>query len=167
MSLLDERRDHSKPQALRAKVRFGCGVRSQNALQQGQAKSLLTGLSNIGSAPPQMGEEQIGQEIAWKFAHDLCHWASLLSPRMSLREEPTFEVLFRVPPAHRLIVVRTRGRGGIVSSVYWEHEERDATGRLIARNDSFDEISVSGLRHTGWRKFDREGNLVSAGQIVP
>jgi hypothetical protein len=86
---------------------------------------------------------------------------------VSSREEPNFEVLFRIPPAHRLIAVRTRGRGGIVSGVYWEHEERDGTGRLIARYESFDEISATGLRRTGWRKFGGDGKLVGAGQIAP
>ena len=79
---------------------------------------------------------------------------------MSSRDEPDFAVPFRIPPAHRLLAVRTRGRDGIVSGIYWEYEERDTTGRLIARYDSFNETSTAGLRQTGWRKFDREGNLV-------
>ena len=43
------------------------------------------------------------------------------------------EAFFRIPPTHRLLVVRSRSRGGLVSAVYWEYEEYDTTGRLIAR----------------------------------
>jgi hypothetical protein len=81
-------------------------------------------------------------------------------PGASSREEHNFAVLFRIPPAHRLLAVRTRGRGGIVSGIYWECEECDTTGRLITRYESFNETSAAGLGQTGWHKFDREGNLV-------
>jgi hypothetical protein len=57
------------------------------------------------------------------------------------------------------------GTGSSAASIgnmrsYWEYEERDTTGRLIGRYESFNETSTAGLRQTGWRKFDREGNLV-------
>ena len=64
----------------------------------------------------------------------------------SLREALNFESIFRIPASHRLLVVRSRTRGGLFSAVYWEHEEYDAAGRLICRYKSFDEVSPAGLR---------------------
>ncbi len=77
-------------------------------------------------------------------------------------EEPNFEAIFQVPTHHRLIAIRSRSRGGLAWSVCWEHEEYDATGQLVARYVSFDEISVAGQRQSGWRKFDGTGKHVSS-----
>ena len=64
-------------------------------------------------------------------------------------------------PTHRLLVVRSRSRGGLVSAVYWEHEEYDTTGRLIARYKTFEEISRAGTQQRGWCKYDGNGHLVA------
>jgi hypothetical protein len=74
--------------------------------------------------------------------------------------EQNFEALFRVPPTHRLLTVRSRSRGGLLRAVYWEHEEYDTTGRQIARYKCFDERDQTGVRASGWRKYDLEGRLV-------
>jgi hypothetical protein len=75
------------------------------------------------------------------------------------REVVNFEAFFRIPPTHRLLVVRSRSRGGLVSAVHWEHEEYDTTGRLIARYKSFEEISPAGVQQCGWYKYDGNGRL--------
>jgi hypothetical protein len=77
------------------------------------------------------------------------------------REVVNFEAIFRIPPTHRLLVVRSRSRGGLVSAVYWEHEEYDTTGRLIARYKSFEEVSPAGTQQRGWCKYDGNGRLLS------
>jgi hypothetical protein len=82
----------------------------------------------------------------------------VVSPR-----EQNFEALFRVPPTHRLLPVRSRSRGGLLRAVYWEHEEYDASGRLIARYKCFDERNQTGVRLNGWHKYDLEGRLVEKG----
>jgi hypothetical protein len=43
---------------------------------------------------------------------------------------------------------------------YWGHEEYDASGQLIARYESFDEVSIEGHQHRGWCKFDNSKRLV-------
>jgi YD repeat-containing protein len=77
------------------------------------------------------------------------------------REVVNFEAIFRIPPTHRLLVVRSRSRGGLVSAVYWEHEEYDASGRLIAWYKSFEEVSPAGIQQRGWCKYDGAGRLVA------
>ena len=75
-------------------------------------------------------------------------------------DTPNFEVIFQVPPAHRLVLVRSRSRGGLMWGTYWGHEEYDASGQLIARYESFDEVSIEGHQHRGWCKFDNSKRLV-------
>ena len=91
-------------------------------------------------------------------AHTRAHPSALPSG-----EVPRFEVIFQVPATHRLLAVRSRSRGGLIRGVYWEHEEYDAGGRLVARYESFEEISATGERQSGWSKFDCAGQLVSKG----
>lgn len=80
--------------------------------------------------------------------------------------ELNFEAVFRIPPAHRLIVVRSRGRAGIVAGTFWDHEEYDAMGRLVARYESFEETNPHGdARRTGWRKYNVVGRLVAEGEL--
>ncbi len=78
-------------------------------------------------------------------------------------EVPNFEAVFQVPSTHRLLVVRSRSRGGHVPGVYWGHEEYCSAGRLLARYESFEEISAIGERRCGWRKFDTAGRLLCTG----
>jgi hypothetical protein len=67
---------------------------------------------------------------------------------------PSFETIFHVSPLHRLVLVKSRSRGGDVSGVYWEHEEYDGLGRLIARYHCFKEVDGSGAQRCGWCQYD-------------
>src|SRR5687768_13184064 len=69
--------------------------------------------------------------------------------RRSPREVPNFKAIFQIPPTHRLLILRSRSRGGLFSAVYWEHEGYDAGGRLISRYRSFEEIGPAGLMQSG------------------
>jgi hypothetical protein len=80
--------------------------------------------------------------------------------------ELNFEAIFAVPSTHRLLVVRSRSRAGIVAGTFWDHEEYDALGRLVGRYQSFDERDPrSGIRRSGWRKYDLVGRLVAEGDL--
>ena len=80
--------------------------------------------------------------------------------------ELNFEAIFRIPPAHRLIAVRSRSRAGIMAGTFWEHEEYDALGRLVARYESSEETTPhSNARRSGWRKYDVVGRLVAEGEL--
>ena len=80
--------------------------------------------------------------------------------------EINFEAVFQVPPTHRLIQVRSRSRAGIVAGTFWDHEEYDARGLLVARYESFEERSPRlGARRAGWRKYDILGRLVAEGEL--
>ncbi len=87
------------------------------------------------------------------------------SPRAStsIDDVPNFEAVFGVPATHRLLAVRSRSRGGLTSGIYWEHEEYDTSGVRVARYESFEEMTASGVRRSGWRKFDPSGHLVATG----
>ena len=82
--------------------------------------------------------------------------------------ELNFEAIFRVSAAHRLVQVRSRSRAGILSGTFWDHEEYDAAGRLVARYQSFEERDPhGGNRRSGWRKYDTIGRLVAEGDLPP
>ncbi len=78
-------------------------------------------------------------------------------------EIPKFEDIFNVAADHQLLPVRSRSRGGAVVAEFWEHEEYDPSGRLLARYESYEEIGPEGSRHGCWRKFDVSGRLVRVG----
>ena len=80
--------------------------------------------------------------------------------------ELNFEAIFAVPPSHRLVAVRSRSRAGIVAGTFWDHEEYDIGGRLIARYESFEEHRSRGeARRSGWRKYDIVGRLIAEGDL--
>ena len=74
---------------------------------------------------------------------------------------PTFEVLFGIPPHHRLWLVRSRGRGGPMWGEYWTHEEVDPSGTVMARYESYDEVDARGQVRCGWRTYDASGCLIA------
>jgi hypothetical protein len=80
---------------------------------------------------------------------------------------PSFEAIFRVPVSHSLTLVRSRARGGLFRGEYWEHEEVDPTGKLVARYESFHELSGGGAAHSGWRKYGPDGALLEQREPVP
>jgi len=74
-----------------------------------------------------------------------------------------FEKIFGVADVHRLLAVRSRSRDGSPSGNYWEHEEYDGRGRLVARYESFNEWEpLSGRTRSGWRKYDAKGRLLKS-----
>ncbi len=80
--------------------------------------------------------------------------------------EVNFEAVFRIPVSHRLVAVRSRSRAGIVAGTFWDHEEYDEAGRLVARYETFEEADCrSGARYSGWRKYDSAGRLVGEGEL--
>lgn len=79
----------------------------------------------------------------------------------------SFEALFGIPPEHRLVQVRSRSRGGTISATFLDHEEYDPRGQLIARFESFEETGPTGRTTSGWRRYDRFGRLVDAGDLRP
>lgn len=79
-----------------------------------------------------------------------------------------FEALYHVPVTHRLVPVRSRSRGGHYPATYWEHEEYNDLGQLIARYESYAESTPRvGVLRSGWRKYDARGCLVHEGSELP
>jgi hypothetical protein len=64
------------------------------------------------------------------------------------------------------VAVRSRSQGGPTTSVFWEHDEYDASGRLIACYKSFHLATGAGEQRSGWQKFDREGQLLVENGIL-
>lgn len=77
-----------------------------------------------------------------------------------LREVTNFEAVFHVPPSHYLVVVRSRRQAGAVAANFWEHDEYDAIGQLVARYKCFQKVNAEGKRQSGWQKFSRDGELI-------
>jgi hypothetical protein len=88
-------------------------------------------------------------------------YAASSRARMSLRESHNFETIFHIPATHRLVLVRSRSQGCPPVAIDWEHHEYASDGRMVARYQSFERLGPSGKRQSGWRKFDRIGQLVS------
>lgn len=79
-----------------------------------------------------------------------------------------FEAIFRVPPSHRLEQVRSGARAGPVAATFWLHEEYDASGRLVARYESFREHDArTGAVQSGWRKYAASGALLATSETLP
>ena len=73
---------------------------------------------------------------------------------------PNFELVFSIPHHHRLVLIRSRARGGVWRGVYWTHEQMDQSGSVAARYESSEEVSRTGQVQCGWRKYDSFGTLV-------
>ena len=89
--------------------------------------------------------------------------APAASDRLSdaIRGVRNFEAIFQIPAIHQLVLVRSRSQGCPISAVFWQHDEYDAQGRLVAHYFSFEQVNDLGERQRGWRKFDSHGHLVS------
>jgi hypothetical protein len=72
---------------------------------------------------------------------------------------PNFETLFGIPHHYRLVLIRSRSRGGRVRGDYWSHHEVDPSGAVIAVYESYDEVDARGQPQCGWRKYDALGSL--------
>ncbi len=83
-----------------------------------------------------------------------------------LDEVPNFEAMYRIPLSHSLVAVRSRTLGGSTTTVFWEHEEYDTSGRLIACYKSFHLMTAAGEQRSGWQKFDQEGQLLAENVIL-
>jgi hypothetical protein len=80
----------------------------------------------------------------------------------------SFEAIFGVPAEHRLELVMSRVRGGLVRAEYWRHEEFDSPGTLIAGYESYSEVDpVTGTVNNGWRRFDATGALTHSENELP
>src|SRR5215218_4921526 len=82
----------------------------------------------------------------------------------AIRSQPddrNFEAIFEIPDSHRLVQVRSKTAGGIMSANYWRHDEYGSDGKLAARYESFEERSAeSGATRSGWHKYDQSGQLL-------
>jgi hypothetical protein len=82
-----------------------------------------------------------------------------------MREAMSFEALLEIPQHHRLVQVRSRSRGGLMRGTFWEHEEYDPSGVLIARFSSFEETDPTGCTVRGCKKYDAAGQLVDSAEF--
>ena len=61
-----------------------------------------------------------------------------------------FEKLFGVPADHQLELVRSKSCG---DAVRWEHTEYDASGVMVARYETLEDVDpVTGRYSRNWRK---------------
>jgi hypothetical protein len=80
----------------------------------------------------------------------------------------SFEARFGIPAAHRLVLTRSRIRGGSARGEFWEHEEFDPRGVLVARYESFTELDpATGATHSGWYRYDSDGFLIDRHDRIP
>ena len=80
----------------------------------------------------------------------------------------SFEAVFGIPADHRLELVKSRIRGGLIRAEYWRHEEFDANGALVAEYESFSELDpTSAAVNSGWRRYDPDGSLIQSHHGLP
>jgi hypothetical protein len=78
-----------------------------------------------------------------------------------------FEQVFAIDPAHQLVLVRSRSRGGALVGQLWTHNEYAPGGRLVARYETYEELNpLTGTRRGGWSKYDQEGRLLATGDTT-
>jgi len=51
-------------------------------------------------------------------------------------DDRNFEAIFEIADSHRLVQVRSKTRGGIMSANYWRHDEYGSDGKLAARTNT-------------------------------
>ncbi len=82
-------------------------------------------------------------------------------------EMARFESIFGMPAGHVLKQTGFRSRRGDQDNS-WTHEEFDATGRLVARYESWANTTFFGSPVSeGWMKYDPAGVLVASGTELP
>ena len=52
----------------------------------------------------------------------------------------------------------------MTTTVVWEHDEYDASGRLVARYKSYEQVSATGEMRCRCQKFDAEGQVIGESQ---
>jgi hypothetical protein len=73
----------------------------------------------------------------------------------------TFTQIFAVPREHSLTLLKYSGCRA-AKREEWLHEERDGAGRLVARYESWEDLSSS-----GYRKYDPSGQLLRVSDRLP
>lgn len=73
-----------------------------------------------------------------------------------------FHQIYEVPPRHSPILLSHTRAGGSHLCEERRHEQRDETGRLVARYESVEEF-ISGRGR--FRKYDTQGHLVMEGEL--
>jgi hypothetical protein len=80
----------------------------------------------------------------------------------------SFEAVFGIAADHRLELVKSRIRGGLIRAEYWRHEEFDVRGVLVAEYESYSELNpASGAVNSGWRRYDPDGSLMESHDELP
>jgi hypothetical protein len=83
------------------------------------------------------------------------------------RDMARFEEVFRIPEVHTLkqTYFKSSANG---SRDRWMHEEYDAHGALVARYESWMNLTINGFAHDdGWKKFSPTGEIVATGDDLP
>lgn len=75
----------------------------------------------------------------------------------------SFVQIYAIPREHSLVLLRHSDHGDMRQEE-WHHEERDADGCLVARYESWEDLS---RRISGYRKYDPAGRLLSASDRLP
>ena len=80
-----------------------------------------------------------------------------------------FEEIFNVPGNHSLRQLSFRQKGTLAQNEYWEHEEIDSNGIIVARYESWHCTSINPPFKTrsGFRKFSADGKLASEADNLP
>jgi hypothetical protein len=79
-----------------------------------------------------------------------------------------FEALFKVPVEHRLVLVQSRPTRGDLFGEYWEHEEYDHRGKIVARFETFLETDpVMGTMRRAWYRYDPDGLVADWEEDLP
>lgn len=79
----------------------------------------------------------------------------------------TFEKVFGTPREHTLKETYFKSSAG-GSRDYWKHEEYDEQGILVARYESWMNLTINGLStDAGWKKISPTGEIVAIGDDLP
>ena len=71
-----------------------------------------------------------------------------------------FKAAYNIPKGNELTEIKGKSKGPMGGFDSWEHEEKDPEGNLIARYESWHNITPALKRETGFRKYSPMGDLL-------
>ncbi|BAC94623.1 hypothetical protein [Vibrio vulnificus YJ016] len=77
----------------------------------------------------------------------------------------TLKKTLGIPDSHELKQTSFRQKGTMAQNEYWEYDELDENGQLVARIERWDCTSLNSLTtDAGFRKYSLDGKLIAEGK---
>lgn len=81
----------------------------------------------------------------------------------------TFEEIFKIPEDHTLKQMSFRQKGSLAQDEFWEHEQFDSNGMVVAKYSSWHctDAYGGGKTRAGYKKYSPDGVLIEESDELP